>query len=166
MDTGTTLIGIGFILLMVLPFVAYYLVQKVKARRFVRHFFHSSASHNLSLDQNDTWRRNYAIGIDSGANQLFYLNKGKTPEQEAVIDLSKVAKCRVSNGIKSVKTDNGTKDFTDILGLAFTFSDPGKDEVILEFYDGSELMSHPDGELEIAERWLATVNSCIKSKTK
>jgi hypothetical protein len=166
MESGATIIGLGFIFAMLSPFIVYWIVQKVKAGKFAQHFFQSSGKHNLSLSQNEIWRKNHAIGIDVNEKKIFYFNEGKKPEQEIVIDLAEVAKCRVSNDMKPVTTDFGTKDFKDILGLSFSFRDTKKAEITLEFYDGGELMSHPDGEHVIAEKWLEIINPYIKKEKK
>jgi len=165
MNSGTTIIGLGFVFFMLAPFITYWIVQKVKAGKFAKHFLQSSLQHNLSLSQNEIWRKNYAIGIDINEKKIFYLNKAKNPEQEIVVNLSEVAKCRVSNDMKPVNLEIG-KDFKDILGLAFSFRDTKKAEITLEFYDGSEPMSHPDGEHLIAEKWLGIVNPYIKKEKK
>jgi hypothetical protein len=164
MDTGAALIGLGFILIMLTPFILYFGSQKIKAMRLIRQFNDLSRLHKMSLSKSEIWDKNYAIGIDIEAKKILYINRKKDHRQEVLIDLSNVVNCRISNGIKSNQTGSEVKSLNDKLGLELTFSEPATSVAALEFFDGDALMSYPDGELEIAERWVTLINSCLLNK--
>lgn len=163
MDLQSILISLAAVAGMVAPVVYLHLSRKRRDRIFVEHLIDSAQKQNITMDQHEIWNINYAIGIDSKGNKIFYLKKTKQGEQTIAIDLSEVEKCRVVTKSRHAKTSGGTGAIIDRIDLAFSISGPQKKEKIMEFYDGEESLSLR-GEPVIAEKWCGIINRNLKKK--
>jgi hypothetical protein len=161
MDKGSTIIGLGIIVLTIIPFIIYYLYKKMKKMKFLKDFVRLSEREKFKISQKEMWKNCYAIAIDTESKKLLYFNKLKDKEKSALIDLSKVERCRIVSTDRTVKNLNENNIPTNRLELVFTFNNSAMPEKVLEFYNRAEFRPSAD-EFSHIESWLNIVNSNLK----
>jgi hypothetical protein len=162
MDTGPTIIVLGIIALIALPFFINYLYKKNKELKFMKYFMNLADGEKAKFSQKEFWNNRYAIGIDNNSKKIIYANKQKDKTEGIIIDLSEVEKCRIVNINRTIKNQYGKSNISDRLELVFTFYNSDKPEKVLEFYDSKEFMPTTD-DLSIIENWLSIVNLNLKN---
>lgn len=165
MDTTAIISGLLLVALIIIPFFLHHLRQKKKKAKFLNDLLSLDKNEDSIISQKDLWRECYAIGINENSKKLLYINKIKDKEQNSVIDLSEVEGCRIVNTSRSVKIPKGNLTVIDRIDLVLTFNRADLSEKALEFYDSTTFMT-PDGEIPLAEKWLAIVNSNLKTNKK
>ena len=146
MDKGATLIILGIVVIIVLPFIFHSLYKKLKDMKFLKYF--------TSL-----------AGIDNNSKKILYTNKRREKAEEILIDLAEVENCRIASVNKTLKGQSGNSSKSDRLELVFAFSKSGMPEQSLEFYDSTEFMP-TDKENSIIENWMNIINSNLISSRK
>jgi hypothetical protein len=162
MDKSATIIGLGIVVLTVLPFIIYNVYKKIRKRKFMNDFIKMSENAKLSCSQREVWKNCYAIGIDSDSKKLFYFNKKEDKEDGILIDLSGVEKCRLVATDRHVKSQYSINDKTNRIELVLTYSNSGVPEKVLELYKNAEFMPSTD-DIAHVENWLSIINSNLKS---
>ena len=165
MDTTEIITGIALIGLIIIPFFLHHLNQKKKEAKFLNDLLSLAKNEDSIISQKEFWRECYAIGIDENSKKLLYINKIKDKEQKTAIDLSEVEKCRIVTASRSVKIPKGNATVIERIDLVFTLNRSELYEKALEFYDSTTFMT-PDGEIPLAEKWLAIINSNLKTNKK
>jgi hypothetical protein len=160
-----TIIAIGLVVLLLIPFIINYSIQRRKRKNFLRSLKELAGKHDSVISQYDFWKHTYAIGIDENSKKVFYRSITNDNVKEIAVDLNNVKNCSVVNQGTAVKSENGTRFTADQVGLDFTYLNPGNSEIFLAFFDGSEPMSILDGELNLAEKWASKIISNLKSVT-
>ena len=161
MDLITSLIGLGLVVLTILPFVYFHTVNKKNKERFLKEFKALAQQAQVNVTEYDVWSDYFGIGLDANTNKLFYYKKRGGIEDQALINLSEVEACRVINTKKILNDD----EVIACLELAFTFSTPRMPEKLLQFYSKEEFMTH-NGELQLVEKWKTIVGSRLIAKRK
>lgn len=164
MDIASIVIGILFLLAFTLPFFFLNRSQKSNHKVLAQVFSQAAAKHGLNIPSPEFWGRVYAIGLDETANKLLYLKHKEGSEQEALIDLAEVEKCKVENHSRTVKNHNVSTKMTDRMELVFSFKEGHKHNKALEFYHMEESLTVAD-ELQIAEKWARRLNG-LATKSK
>lgn len=159
MDLVSSLIGLGLVMLTILPFVYFHFSLKKKKQEFTKEFLHLATQHQAVITQYDVWSNYFAIGLDTRTNKLFYYRKREGKEEKALINLADVTKCRVNN-IK--KTHDGDQ-VIDRLELVFTYRNGRSSEQALMFFSKEEFMTH-NGELQLVEKWSQGINPLLEAK--
>lgn len=159
MDLVSSLIGLGLVMLTILPFVYFHFSLKKKKQEFIKEYLGLAAQHQAVITQYDVWSNYFAIGMDRRSNKLFYYRKLEGKEEKALINLSDIAKCRVHN-LK--KTQNGDQ-VIDRLELVFTYRNAKSPEQALMFFSKEEFMTH-NGELQLVEKWSKEISLLLDAK--
>lgn len=159
MDLVTTLIGLAFVVLTILPFVYFYFSQKNKTKKFLNSFFSLAEQHQVKVVQHDVWSNYAAIGLDPTSKKLFYYKNCGGDEQQALINLADVEKCSVINKKRLHNEDQ----VIDRLELVFTFRNAGLAQKTITFYSKDESMTH-NGELQLVEKWRVLVISHLVAR--
>jgi hypothetical protein len=162
MDTTEIITGIALIGIIIIPFFLHHLKKKKKEAKFLNDLLSLAKNEDSIISQKDFWRECYAIGIDENSKKLLYINKIKDKEQKTAIDLSEVERCSIVNASRSVKIPKGNLTVLDRIDLVFTFNRADLSEKTLEFYDSTTFMT-PDGEIPLVEKWMAIINSNLKT---
>lgn len=163
MDLASLIIGVCLSALFIGPLVYATRAQKRKDKQLLTTFSGLAKKQNLTITRFDLWSNFYVIGIDMQSGKIFYLKKRQDIEQEALIDLSGVAKCRIGNLSRSSKNQKENINVVYRLELIFTYHNPAIPERSIEFFNGEESMCL-NGELPLIEKWLEVIHSNLKGK--
>jgi hypothetical protein len=161
MDKESTIIAIGIIVATILPFIILKLIRKMKKVKFIKNFTKLAEREKLIFSQDEILNICCAIGIDSDAKKLLYLNSRGGVDNVALIDLSEVYKCRIVTTDRHLKSVNDSSDQANKLELVLTFSNSKRSEKFLEFYNNAEFLPNTD-EISQIENWLNIVNSNLQ----
>jgi len=164
MDFGT-IIGLVLLLIIVLTVVILNSNKKNKKKQFVQTLFDMAEKSNCKISDNDLWN-NTLIGIDKNAHKLFFLRKTEDNSISNEIDLSGIQKCRVINSSRIVTNKESNHTVIDRLELALTSADPKIADTILQFYNTNRDNLFLNGEIQLAEKWAAIVNTNIAGITQ
>ncbi|MFD3003203.1 hypothetical protein ACFS7Z_22770 [Pontibacter toksunensis] len=157
MDITSAIIGIISLALFVVPVILIQRNQKQQKRKHLQHFLYVAQQQQLKITQYDLWSHNFAIGIDTEQNILFYLKKQAEGEGMLLVHLSEVSACRLNNMNREV----GGNRVIDLIELRFTFQGLGLREQAVVFYNREESMSLSE-ELLLAEKWRAIVSTKLQ----
>jgi len=164
MDFGT-IIGLVLILIIVLAVVILNSNKKNKKKQFVQTLFDMAEKSKCKISDNDLWN-NTLIGIDKNAHKLFFIRKTEDNSISKEIDLSGIQKCRVNNSSRVVINKDSNHTVTDKIELALTSPDAKIADTILEFYNTNRDNLFLNGEIQLAEKWSAIVNTNIAGITQ
>ncbi len=111
----------------------------------------AALSQNSKIDLQETWRHEYAIGIDSSKKILFY-HQDSLEGSPKSIELRDFRKVSVSKKLLELKSGGSAKPVLDQITLELLPKDSKKAAIHLELYDG-EKYSDLLGETLLAEKW-------------
>lgn len=165
MESGTTIIGLILLFIMVLPFILLSKKKSKGGKHFLSILFDLAKKNNSKISEHELWN-NVAVGIDRDTHQLYFIRKTATNNIVYNIDLSEIQKCRLVNSNRKVNYKGGSYNVIDRLELAFTYCDKIKPEIILEFYNSEYDSVALNGELQLASKWLKIINTELAQKTQ
>lgn len=133
--------------------VVYDQVQKKKvSQKFENNFLETAQKHDLNLEQHDTWRDTYAIGLDSSAGKLLYFKQGKNKNKEQVLNLAEVKHC------ETTKSGSRSRRSSGVNKVELEYMTQGSDkEKTLEFFSNGNYQQLRN-EVQIAEKWKKIIN--------
>ena len=140
------------------PFIYHIQKNKAKEKLLLQKIKAEGQSQGAQATELETWRNQYAIGLDSSKKILLYAFLGEI-EVSCSIPLSDVKKVTISKKTREAGTEEAKRTRIDKVGLEFTHSS-GKKNTYLEFYD-SELFSDMAGETLLAENWAQLIQKYL-----
>lgn len=165
---------IGLIVSMVLlaAFIApiYLNVRKnnKKKQALVNQMNSLALENGLKLQDIDSWRDKYIIGLDPAAKKLIYIFDDHVQEVK-IIDLTKVQSVGIHAKDHSVGTGKDSYKVMDLLELQLCFHGGHSVSTTLGFYDG-EMHSDLQNEYPVIKKWqqllLDLVDQTEKSRFK
>jgi hypothetical protein len=161
MDKLSTIIVLGIIVAITLPFLIMSFIKKQKDIKFLKHFMSLAHKEKINISRREFWNHNYAIAIDNNSKKMIYANRLKDQASGTIIDLNGVENCRKVIVNKTQKNQNGNNPLSDRMELVFTFRNPELPEKVLEFYENSEFMPNSE-ECSHLENWHQIINSNLK----
>jgi hypothetical protein len=165
MDKEATIIMLGIVAVIILPFLLFYFFKKRREIKFLKHFRNLAQQEKLIISQKEFWDHSYAIAIDTNINKIIYAKRLRDETAGTIIDLADVEKCRIVRTDKTQKSQNGKDPQTDRLDLVFTFRNSDMPEKVLEFYENTEFMPNTEDRFNI-EKWYSIINSNLKEINK
>jgi len=156
MDLISTTIGLLSIILLILPFAYARRKHRINNNKLLQNFKAVAEQQQLTLSQYDFWDPFYAIGIDEQKKQLLYTQNQNGKEQQTLIDLADVGRCRVN---KQTRETNGNT-IIERIDLAFLMQNQKPQETSLELYSKEVNLNHTT-ELQLAEKWQGIVSGCL-----
>lgn len=112
-------------------------------------------SKNIHLDQIQSWRNHYIIGLDHEKKLLVYCRYGHYPVQ-TIVDLTLVDHVSIGSQFKELIVRKEKRKKLEYLDLVIHFKDTTKASKSLPIYDESEV-PHVADEFAIAKRWAAYI---------
>lgn len=152
MDTTSTMIGIGLLLLFFIPIFLLNRKNKKSETRFKQKLFDFALNEKNTINDFEIWN-NTAIGIDENSAKLFFIKKITYQEVKVEIDLHEVKECKLVNTNHSLYSKDGEKTIIDKLELVFTFLNKNENNNSLLIYDNDFDNLNMSGELQIAKKW-------------
>ncbi|MDX5338362.1 MAG: hypothetical protein LPK25_05000 [Cyclobacteriaceae bacterium] len=133
------------------PFIYHSRKNSQKESRIFQQLSESASKLNSSIDTKESWRYEYALGLDSQKGILYYFQstEEKAPTPYRLQDFKKVY---VTKKNLEFQSGSNTKSVLDKVSLELTPKDSKTSPVTLELYDG-EKYSDLMGETLIADKW-------------
>lgn len=161
MDLGATITVTLFILLFVVPFIIIKRRSSKNDKQFQEALFKLAHDANRKIAHFDRWR-NSAIGIDEQNEFIFFIREIKSDRTTKVVQLEKIARCRLVNTNRTAGEKNVR--IIDRLELALSSHQKNEPELILEFYNSDYDSLVLSGELQLAEKWVKIINESLPKK--
>ncbi|MCH7396825.1 hypothetical protein MM236_02455 [Belliella sp. DSM 107340] len=134
--------------------------EKLNKENLLQNFL---KSHNLNLNIQDNWRKQYFIGMDTYQNKLVYI-QNLADIKAVILDVREIKQVKINEESRVVGAKGNSRKIIDGLHLQFT-NHQGKVIGLLEFYDG-EKFSDLVGEPILIKKWEATILAEAKSTGK
>lgn len=164
-DIPSLVIGILALATFCVPIAWYQISEKIKEKKLKKYLTQYAKQENLTLTSKEVWGDRYALGIDKNRKKLVYLNHTENGDQKELIDLSKVQKCKVSNGTKSARYATGNRSVLKSIKLQFHYLESSKGASSLEVYDDSngKTLTY---EISIANKLARTIRPLLYSASQ
>lgn len=159
MDIEIIAIGVGITSLLVLPFVAINKSKNTKHKAQKQELNQIAASVQSDVATFD-FGLDFAIGLSSAKNYIFYHKKTQGGSFAKHIPINTIKSCRANEIKRKVKMRKHSEDMLCKLELVFTFNDDETPPCNLTFYDSDEHYQI-NGEYALAKKWEAIVNEAM-----
>lgn len=160
-DLLTLTIAVLAIIAFIIPFYLQYRKlnnQKMGIQKQLQAF---KSLNQLNIDQEETWRSKYYLGLDRSNKKLIYANWTAEIKID-LIDLTQVSKVSIQESARLVGTASPQRKVCDLILLKLKLNQQDK-EYTLELYD-AEKYSDLQGEGPIAKKWEGIIQQEIKKK--
>lgn len=158
-DPVTAIMSLALFGVFTIPFIYYYQKNRKKEatlRAKLIQFANSMGGKPLEIE---TWRYQYALGLDSENKQLYYL-QSEPSEQTQSISLAEVKKVQIHRKNREIEASEGKRNVLDEISLEIQWISSGKKPVYLEIYN-QENFSDLMGETVIADKWVELLKKHI-----
>jgi hypothetical protein len=164
MDFISSIIGIGFLSILIVPLVWAHFSQKKKDTLFYDQYTKVAHEHGITVGTRELWNHNQCIGLDEHAHQLFYFRQLENDAEYKQINLAEFIKCDVVIQHKIFFVDNKESQIINQVDLVFRPLRSKQPEVKIAFYNGDESLQL-NNELLLANKWSSLVNDHIHANT-
>jgi hypothetical protein len=147
MDATSLTIGIILLIICVLPFIIFSIINSKKRKKRIQNLIQKAKENNALIHEKDDWNQSI-IGLDKTNKMLFFSKKSEEIDKFISINISELLKCRIE------RTDNKLKAL-EKLELELTFA--SKPTVVLEFFNKDETRILLN-EIEIIQKWQTLLN--------
>ena len=147
MDSTSLTIGIILLIICVLPFILFSVINTKKRKKRIENLILKAKENNATIQEKDDWNQSI-IGIDKTNKMLFFSKKSEEFDKFISINISELLKCRIE------RTENKNK-VLEKLELELTFA--SKPTVVLEFFNKDETRLILN-EIEIIQKWQTLLN--------
>jgi hypothetical protein len=147
MDASSLTIGIILLIICVVPFIIFSIINKKKQKKRIQNLIQKAKENNATIQEKDDWNQTI-IGIDKTNKMLFFSKKSEEFDKFISINISELLNCRIE------RTENKDK-VIEKLELELTFA--SKPTVVLEFFNKDETRLLLN-EIEIIQKWQTLLN--------
>ncbi len=147
MDSTSLTIGIILLIVCVLPFILFSVINSKKRKKRIENLILKAKENNATIQEKDDWNQSI-IGIDKTNKMLFFSKKSEEFDKFISINISELLKCRIE------RTEN-KHNVLEKLELELTFA--SKPTVVLEFFNKDETRLILN-EIEIIQKWQTLLN--------
>ncbi|WP_340155384.1 hypothetical protein [uncultured Winogradskyella sp.] len=160
MSIGLIIIQSIIIAIVIMPFALFLGGNKKKVAE-LRKALEAEATQNNCKFHKVEVHGNFAIGIDTTNQKLFFYRKNKSGAYAKVVDLKSVSFCKPIKETKRVKDKSKHYDVIEKIGLAF-FNNNHNRVISIEFFNYDEMILND--ELVVAEEWHKFLNEVLTPK--
>lgn len=147
MDSTSLTIGIILMIVCVLPFILFSVINTKKRKKRIENLILKAKENNATIQEKDDWNQSI-IGIDKTNKMLFFSKKSEEFDKFISINISELLKCRIE------RTEN-KHNVLEKLELELTFA--SRPTVVLEFFNKDETRLILN-EIEIIQKWQTLLN--------
>ena len=161
MDSGTIIVTIIFLAIVIIPISLTGYSRKKKQKNLFLTLTEMAKADNFSLTHHE-FCGDFIIGLDETSNQLFFYKKGETNEIAVKINLKDFRNCRIFNSKRGIGSKEDHYDVIDKLELCFYPKDKTNPNVLVEIYNDEHDSLTLSGELQLIEKWDKMLNERMK----
>lgn len=166
MDSGILITALLILLLAVLPFVAYSLLNKMRRGKLLSALNTQAQSAGVTIAQHELLNH-LAMGINENRTWLFFAKRVGGRYNSYAVNLSTVANCRVETISKSEPGYGGVFTInTQRVEMHFTLKEGGTAPVVWELYNSVNNGTIVRGEHEFAEKWSKAIQPYLGLQVK
>ena len=147
MDSTSLTIGIILLLVGVLPFIVFSIINNKKRKKRIENLIQKAKENKATIQEKDDWNQSI-IGIDKSNKMLFFSKKSEEFDKFISINISELLKCRIE------RTEN-KHNVLEKLELELTFA--SRPTIVLEFFNKDETRIILN-EIEIIQKWQTLLN--------
>lgn len=159
MDFGTSIVGLIFILICIIPFVLINRARLKKNKQLLQSLNEKAQQHNCKITKHELCG-DFILGIDEQKNRLVFLKNTKEEANLQFVDLNEIKACQIIKKFRNNGTENSI--VPEHIEFCFNSKDKNKAEIHFELYDEYVNMQL-SGELQFAEKWLKQINERLKN---
>lgn len=160
MGTGLYIIDAIILVIIILPFILFINGSKKKQRNIRKALKALAIDNNCTLNKTESLN-NFAIGLDTASDKIFFYKKNNDKASSKTIDLSTVSSCHVVKDTRRIKDKSNGYDLVNSVSLSFTHNNNQKES--LELFNNN-IETTLSGELDIANKWQAYIEELLKVK--
>lgn len=163
MNIGSTLVGLLFIIICILPFF----FMGRKRRKLEKQMLKDAERFAEEKQCKITYKelvRDFVLAIDETNKALFYFKITPEKVDKLHINLAEIKNCKVVNVSRTVGVKGASQKVTDQLFLDFIPQNNTGKEIKIEYYN-ADVNTQLCGELQSIEKWAGIINNCIKLKS-
>ncbi|SIT16806.1 hypothetical protein [Belliella pelovolcani] len=160
-DLLTLTIAVLAMIAFIIPFYLQYRKlnnQKMGIQKQLQEF---KSLNQLNIDQEETWRSKYYLGLDRSNKKLIYANWTAEIKID-LIDLTQIGKVSIQESARFVGLGSSKRRVCDLILLKLKLNQQDKEHT-LELYD-AEKFSDLQGEGPLAKKWEGIIQQEIKRK--
>ncbi|QHI36161.1 hypothetical protein IMCC3317_15200 [Kordia antarctica] len=150
METGIVVIVTILIVICTLPFILISGSTKKREKELKKGLETSISDNNGTLTEY-VINNNFALGLDSNAQQIYYYKKTPKAEYIQIVNLTYISACEVKKVAKRIGKVKSKYELIQSIALEFTFTKNNAIEEF-EFYDYNDT-TQLNGELALADTW-------------
>nr|WP_287939613.1 hypothetical protein [Algoriphagus sp.] len=154
-DPVTAVLSVVLFGAFTVPFIYHFQKNKKKDNLLVQKLKDAINAIGGNLDQFESWRHKYAIGLDTQKKVLVYHQEGEIGATFC-IPLSEIKKVTVIK--KTRELGESKKSVLEQLGLEIHYVSPTKKSSLVEFYN-EEFFSDLMGETLLVEKWAELIRT-------
>ena len=160
MSTGLIIIQTIIVAIVIMPFALFLIGNKKSISQLRKALQEEATKYNCKLHDVEV-HGNFAIGLDTTNQKLFFYRKNKSDVYSKVIDLTSVSSCKAIKETKRVKDKSKHYDVIEKISLAF-FHKNQNDVLRIEFFNYNSMILND--ELVVANKWQDSLNEILTSK--
>ncbi len=142
------------------PFIYHGFQNREKNNKLIAHLTELAQSKSANPKEIETWRYQYALGIDLYQNVLVYVRHG-IDSFSSCLDLGDYGKVNLIKNFQNPTTTAQTQKLPEFVALELVPKVASKEVVLLEIYD-AEHYSDLLGETVLAEKWFELIKNQLK----
>src|SRR5690606_26397623 len=163
MDLGSVLIGLGTLLVFMVP--VYWLQQSGKRNKLKRIKFlrEKADAGGAELGEVACWSGNYCLAIDTSGTTLFYSNQNNLEQPFQKIALQDKMRCKVVTDSRTLKNGKETVQVIDRISLHFERKNPGiaPDQIVIFNSDTDPSISD---QMVLVGEWQQRISVLLQKK--
>ena len=147
MDATSLTICIILLIVCVLPFIVFSIINSKKRKKRIQNLIQKAKENKATIHEKDDWNQSI-IGIDKTNKMLFFSKKSEEFDKFISINISELLKCRIE------RTES-KHNVLEKLELELTFA--SRPTIVLEFFNKEETRIILN-EIEIIQKWQTLLN--------
>lgn len=162
MNSGTIIVTIVFLVIVILPFILTGYSRKNKKKSMFSKVNEMAQDNSFTITNHEICG-DLIIGIDEISNHLFFYKNRDGLEHAAMINLRDFQSCKILNSNRTERFKKKNYYIVDKLELCFHPKNANEPSVLLEIYNDEHDSLTLTGELQLIEKWEKMLNEKFKN---
>jgi hypothetical protein len=162
MNVTTTIIGLFFLALFIVPIFIFSRQGKNKGKKYEKDFFSEVSINNLRISDKDFWKE-HAIGIDTDQNKIIYIDWSGSEKVSYIFSLKDIKVFEPVPGFSEQHKRNFNLTKAPRLGLRFVFLESARAEINVTFHIAG-LAQLNDEEIRLFKKWQSLISKKLDNR--